>query len=200
MISREDNHSWHSRLTLLGKSVTLIPLGPEHAQALFLTLGDDDEIWRYIPTPRPKSVEEMQEWIAISIAAPGRRPFAVIHNPSGKVVGSTSYVNSSPADRHLDIGWTWYAREHWRTGVNTECKYLLLRYAFETLQCIRVQLRVDERNIRSQTAVERLGCKREGVLRKVQLLYDGHQRNVVIFSMLDDEWPSRKSWFEERLS
>jgi RimJ/RimL family protein N-acetyltransferase len=151
---------------------------------------------------QPQTLAEMQGWIATALEEQqqGRRlPFAVVEHASGQVIGSTSYVNMSYPNWNLDVGWTWYARAHWRTVVHTACKYLLLRYAFETLRCIRVQLRVDARNLRSQRAVERIGGVKEGVLRKVQILHDGHERSVVLYSLLDDEWPARKAWFEQTL-
>ena len=155
-----------------------------------------------LPVRQPATLAEMGEWIetALDEQSKGIRiPFTVIDNASGRAIGSTSYIFMSAANRHLDIGWTWYARESWRTAVNTECKYMMLRRAFDELDCIRVQLRVDLRNLRSQRAVERIGGVRDGVLRKAQILHDGHQRTVVIYSILDEEWPARKAWFEERL-
>ena len=190
------------RVTLTGNHVTLVPLGREHDGALFTALNHDEELWRYIPVRQPATRAEMGEWIetALSEQRQGIRiPFAVIDNASLRAIGSTSYVFMSAENRHLDIGWTWYGREYWRTAVNTECKYMMLRRAFDELGCIRVQLRVDLRNLRSQRAVERIGGVRDGVLRKAQILHDGHQRSVVIYSILDEEWPARKVWFEERL-
>ena len=193
---------YRSPITLRGQYVTLMPLTLEHGEALFRALNGDEELWRYIPVAQPQTLAEMQDWIttALEEQTQGRRlPFAVVEHASGQVIGSTSYVNMSYPNRNLDVGWTWYAREHWRTAVNTECKYLLLRYAFETLRCIRVQLRVDARNLRSQRAVERIGGIKEGILRKSQILHDGHERYVVLYSLLDDEWPTRKAWFEQTL-
>ena len=193
---------FHQPLMLVGEHVILEPMGDHHAGDLLRALDGDEEIWRYIPVPQPRTVMEMRALIASCLQDQARRvrlPFVVLDKTDRKVIGSTSYVNVSPLNRHLDIGWTWYAKSHWRSAVNTECKYLLLRHAFETLGCIRVQFRVDERNERSQRAVERIGGMKEGVLRKVQLLHDGHERNVGIFSILAEEWPARKLWFEERL-
>lgn len=203
MASSELQARYHEPVTLRGRHVHLVPLGPDHAAALFAALGGDEEVWRYIPVAQPRTLAEMQDWVRSSLEeqAHGRRlPFAVVEQGGGEVVGSTSFVSMSAADRHLDVGWTWYAKAYWRSAVNTECKYLLFRHAFETLRCIRVQLRVDERNLRSQRAVERIGGVREGVLRKAQILYDGHERYVVLFSLLDDEWPARKAWFEQVLA
>lgn len=199
---RETDMLYLTPATLRGRNVTLVPLATEHAEGLFHAVGEDEEIWRYMPAPQPRSVEEMRAWIGRSLEeqAHGRRiPFAVIGNEGGEVIGSTGYVNPFAQNRHLDIGWTMYPRARWRSPVNTECKYLLLRRAFEDLRCIRVQFRVDARNERSRRAVERIGGVLEGVLRKAQLLHNGHERDVAIFSILDDEWPERKAWFEHRL-
>lgn len=99
-------------------------------------------------------------------------------------------------NRHVEIGWTWLARACWRTPLNTECKYLLLKHAFEDWQCIRVQLKTDLRNERSQRAIERLGAVREGVLRKAVIVKDGYQRTSVYYSILDDEWAEVKARLE----
>ncbi len=193
---------YRTPVTLEGQHVRLVPLTLEHAASLFRALNGDEELWRYIPVEQPRTLADMRGWIGTALEEhiqQRRVPFAVIETAGALVIGSTSYVNMSPSNRNLDIGWTWYAREYWRTAVNTECKYLLLHYAFETLGCIRVQLRVDLRNLRSQRAVERIGSIKEGVLRKAQILHDGHERSVVLYSLLDEEWPSRKAWFEETL-
>jgi N-acetyltransferase len=189
-----------SPITLEGYGVRLEPLTADHGESLFHAFNHDEELWRYLPVAQPRSLDEMLGWIAKAEweHQQGKRlPFAVIASGSGQVIGSTSYINMSPSNRNLDVGWTWYSRSSWRTGVNTACKFLLLRYAFETLQCIRVQFRVDVRNVRSQQAIERIGGVREGVLRKAQILHDGHERHVVIYSILDDEWPRCKTWFEQ---
>jgi RimJ/RimL family protein N-acetyltransferase len=127
-------------------------------------------------------------------------PFAVIHVPSGRAVGMTRYLNIDAENRALEIGGTWYGLAYQRTSVNTECKYLLLGYAFETLDCVRVQLKTDLRNERSQRAIERLGAVREGVLRNHMILPDGTLRHSVFYSILPEEWPSVRArlaaWLE----
>ncbi len=193
---------YYAPITLRGHYVTLVPLALEHSVALFRALNGDEEIWRSFPVAQPHTLAEMQGWIVTALEDQQQRrrlPFAVVEHASGSVIGSTSYVHMSPPNRNLDVGWTWYARVYWRTAVNTECKFLLLRYAFATLRCIRVQFRVDARNLRSQHAVERIGGIKEGVLRKSQILHDGHERSVVLYSLLDNEWPARKAWFEQTL-
>ena len=189
-------------ITLTGRWVTLEPLAEHHAADLF-AIAQDEEVWRYLFPPTPRHLADMQTWLADALAARARGemlPFAVIWRETGRAIGSTRYMDYSAPDRHVEIGWTWYGRDYWRTPVNTECKYLLLRHAFETLGCIRVQLKTDLRNERSQRAIERLGAIREGVLRKaVVIAKDGHQRWSVYYSILDDEWPTVKSRLEGML-
>jgi RimJ/RimL family protein N-acetyltransferase len=127
-------------------------------------------------------------------------PFVAVHLASGRVAGATRYLNIMPNDRGLEIGGTWYGLDFQRTAVNTECKYLLLKHAFETLGAIRVQLKTDSRNERSQRAIERLGAVREGVLRNHMVLPDGYIRHSVFYSILDSEWPAVKSRLEEWLA
>ena len=189
-------------VTLTGRSVTLEPLAERHAADLF-AVAQDEEIWRYLFPPQPRTLDDMQAWLADALATRARGemlPFAVVWRATGQAIGSTRYMDYSAGDRHVEIGWTWYGRDYWRSPVNTECKYLLLRHAFETLGCIRVQLKTDLRNERSQRAIERLGAVREGVLRKaVVIAKDGHQRWSVYYSILDDEWPTVKTRLEAML-
>jgi RimJ/RimL family protein N-acetyltransferase len=125
--------------------------------------------------------------------------FAVIHLGSGGAIGATRYLEIRPPHRSLEVGGTWYATRFQRTAVNTECKYLLLKHAFEVLGCIRVQFKADARNQRSLRAIERLGAAREGVLRNHYITPDGGYRDSVYFSILDSEWPKVKERLEEML-
>lgn len=134
----------------------------------------------------------MAAWIeqALEELAAGRQiPFAIVDCESGRAVGSTRYLDIQPVNRALEVGWTWIGEAFQRTAINTECKLLLLRYAFETLGAFRVQLKTDLRNERSQRAIERIGATREGVLRQNMLLWDGHRRDSVYYSVLVEEWP-----------
>lgn len=126
-------------------------------------------------------------------------PFAVIHLASGRVAGATRYMELRPAHRGVEIGGTWYGADFRRTAVNTECKYLLLRHAFEVMGCIRVQFKTDLRNERSQRAIERVGAVKEGILRNHMILPDGTYRHSVYYSVLDSEWPAVKVRLEEKL-
>jgi RimJ/RimL family protein N-acetyltransferase len=163
--------------------------------------GQPPEIWTYLARDVFTSVEDAREWIGgtLRLAATGAEvPFAIINLASGRAVGSTRYMDISRPDRRLEIGWTWLAPDLWRTPLNTECKYLLMRHAFETPGCLRVQLKTDLRNTRSQQAIERLGAAREGVLRKhmILALKGNYQRSTVIYSIIDAEWPAVKERLE----
>jgi RimJ/RimL family protein N-acetyltransferase len=134
-----------------------------------------------------------------TLAMEGRLPFAIVLRETGQPVGSTSYFDIRPAHRGLEIGYTWYAQAYQGTHINPENKYLLLRHAFETLGAVRVQLKTDKRNLRSQHAIAKLGAKLEGTLRKHTILENGYIRDTVMFSITDDEWPEVKAGLEARL-
>jgi RimJ/RimL family protein N-acetyltransferase len=189
-------------VTLEGKFVRLEPMSEAHAPGLFL-VGNDPSIWRYMLYGNIDSQEDMAAWVRdiLSRKAAGTdQPFAVLHKESGKVAGATRYLEIRPAHRGLEIGGTWYGVEFQRTPVNTECKYLLLRHAFETLGSIRVQFKADSRNERSLKAIERIGAVREGALRNHMILEDGTYRHSVYFSILDTEWPEVKTRLEAMLA
>jgi N-acetyltransferase len=124
-------------------------------------------------------------------------PFAVVDLASGKELGATRYLEIRVPHKGLEIGGTWYGLNSQRTGVNTECKYLLLKHAFETLGCIRVQFKADSRNERSINAIKRIGAKKEGLFRNHMILPDGTYRHSVFFSILADEWPEVKQKLEK---
>ena len=180
---------------LEGRLVRLEPLRAEQAGSLF-AIAQDEEIWRYLPVEMPRSLEEMQSWVSATLHGAtdgGSIPFVVIHRPTGAVAGSSRYLAVDIANRVISIGWTWYGRAYWRSGVNTECKYLLLRQAFEVLGFNRVQIRTDLRNTRSQGAIARLGAVREGVLREDMIVKGEYKRSSVYFSILASEWPAVKA-------
>lgn len=177
-------------ITLEGKHVRLVPLRTEHAHALF-EAADEDDIWKWIG-PRPRTVEEHARYIrwALDQQILGTQlPFAVIRKSDGVLVGTTRYAHIDPPNRTLEIGYTLYGKGARRTAVNTECKLLLLRHAFETLGANRVWLQTDKRNERSQQAIARLGAMREGELRSERILADGRLRTSVIFGITKDDWP-----------
>jgi len=191
-----------SPVTLVGRSVRLEPLQPQHAEDLYQA-SQDQRIWAYMPLNPSGSLETMTAWIENALREQQTGtilPFAIIDLVSGRAVGSTRYLNIMLHDRGLEIGWTWLMPEVQRTGVNTECKYWLLRHAFETLKMIRVQFKTDSRNLKSQQAIERIGGKREGVLRNHMILHDGYVRHSVYFSIIDSEWPDVKAALEKKIA
>ena len=189
-------------VVLTGKHVKLEPLTEAHINGL-AEIGAGQTFWDFMVYGNIDSTEDMRNWVLdlLSRAEKGTDlPFVAIHIASGRVAGATRYLNIMPRDRGLEIGGTWYGPEFQRTPVNTECKYLLLQHAFETLGCIRVQLKTDLRNERSQKAIERIGAVKEGVLRNHMILPDGRYRHSVFYSILDTEWPDVKSKLEEMLN
>jgi RimJ/RimL family protein N-acetyltransferase len=192
---------WNKPVTLTGKIVRLEPLSEVHIPELTLA-GRDESIWEYMLYANLTNVESMTVWVREMFKRQQigtDLPFAVIHRASGRAAGATRYLEIRPSHRSLEIGGTWYAPEFQRTAVNTECKYLMLKYAFDELKCIRVQFKADVRNERSIRAIERMGAVREGVLRNHYILEDGTFRDSVYFSILDREWPAIKTSLEERL-
>jgi len=186
-------------ISLTGRLVRLEPLSEAHVSDLALA-GADETIWRHMPYGLVTTEPKMRAWVQEILSRQARGTdlvFVVIHLETGRAVGSTRYMDIQPQHRGLEIGGTWYAREHQRTGVNTECKYLLLRHAFEVLGCIRVQLKTDSRNEPSQRAIERIGAAREGVLRNHMIMPDGHFRHSVYYSIVDSEWPQVKARLEQ---
>ena len=185
-------------VVLEGRFARLEPLDLEHAQGLY-AIGQEESIWQYLLRPKLESLEDGQNHIreAQQLAAAGLQiPFAIIEKKTGLVAGSTRYLDLRCSDRGIEIGYTWVGVPYQRTAVNTECKYLLLRHAFEDLGAVRVQLKTDGRNLRSQRAIERLGAVREGVLRKHMALWNGFIRDTVYYSILDGEWPDVKRKLE----
>lgn len=180
---------------LIGSTVRLEPLSEAHTSDLWVA-GQAETIWKYMRYGNKRTREDMRSFILslLDLQALGTDlPFAVIHLESGRAIGMTRYLEIHPANRRLEIGGTWYAVEFQRTQVNTECKFLLLRYAFEELGCVRVQLKADVRNERSIRAIERIGAVREGVLRNHMVLPDGYIRSTIMYSVIDEEWPAVKA-------
>ena len=189
-------------IVLTGTHVRLEPMTEEHIPAL-AEVGVGQPFWHFMLYGDMNSVDDMRNWVKdiLSRAEKGTDlPFVVIHLASGRVAGATRYLNIMPTDRSLEIGGTWYGPDFQRTPVNTECKFLLLRHAFETLECIRVQLKTDSRNERSQQAIERIGAVKEGVLRNHMILPDGYFRHSVFYSVLDTEWQGVKKRLEGMLA
>ncbi|MGF9945463.1 GNAT family protein [Priestia megaterium] len=182
---------------LVGTTVKLVPLEKMHEQGLY-EAAKPKEIWEYLPV-KVHSLSDMNQVIESALKAKqeGRElPFAVFDVESHSIVGSTRFLDISLPNKSVEIGWTWYHPSVWRTRVNTECKYLLLKYCFEELKLHRVQFKTDVRNNRSRKAIKRLGATQEGVIRKHMVLSDGYVRDSVIFSIIDNEWPFVKKRLE----
>jgi len=185
-------------VVLEGRTVRLEPL----------TWGHSDGLWRvaeppiFAITPGPMGEWNRENWdtyMQKTLAMQGRIPFAIVLKETGFPVGTTSYFDIRPEHRGLEIGYTWLGTAYQGTHVNPENKYLLLRHAFETLGAVRVQLKTDKRNLRSQQAIAKLSAKLEGTLRKHSILENGYIRDTVMFSITDDEWPEVKAGLEARL-
>ena len=175
--------------------VRLEPLETHHVPDLFDALGNDDEAWRWMLAKTPKSSADMGAFVETLLQdfLGGRRePYAVIHLQTGRAIGTTSYMDIARADRAVEIGSTIYSRQYWRTAVNTESKLLLLTDAFEVQDYLRVSLKTDGENKRSQVAIKRIGGQYEGVLRSHKIRVDGSSRDTVYFSILQSEWPAVK--------
>jgi RimJ/RimL family protein N-acetyltransferase len=188
-------------VTLSGRIVRLEPLSEAHISSL-AKVGLEEDIWRYMRYGKVETVEQLSNWVRelLDLQALGTDlPFAVISLISGNAIGCTRYMQIDLLNRSLEIGGTWYGLDYQRTQVNSECKYLLLKHAFEKLECIRVWFKTDLRNLHSQRALERLGAVKEGVLRNHMILPDGYIRDSVVYSILPNEWPQIKTRLEAQL-
>src|SRR2546428_8626273 len=186
---------------LEGSHVRLEPLAKAHLAGL-AQVGLEEELWRWIPVP-VRTVEEMAAYIETALQEQERGvslPFALMEKATGRAIGSTRYGNIDRTHRRVEIGWTWVAREWQRTAVNTEAKYLLLKHAFETLGCIRVELKTDSLNEKSRAAILRIGAREEGIFRNHMITASGRIRHTVYFSIIDSEWPVVKGRLEAKLN
>jgi N-acetyltransferase len=187
--------SWLQEVELHTELLYLRPLRAADKPAL-LEAAADGRLWELWYTQVP-GIDTLDVYVdyALSEQAAGRAlPFAVVEKSSGKVIGTTRYCNAEPANRRLEIGYTWYASRVQRSAINTQCKLALLQHAFEQLDAIAVEFRTHWHNQASRAAIARLGAKQDGVLRNHRLEPDGARRDTVVFSILDNEWPSvRKS-------
>jgi RimJ/RimL family protein N-acetyltransferase len=185
---------------LRGERVALEPLAPEHAEGLW-EAAQAEEIWAWL-TPLNASRELFDRWLETSVAATreGREGvFAVRRLEDGAPVGSSRFFNVRPADRVVEIGWTWFNPGVWRSGVNIETKLLLMTHAFEALGCVRVELKTDARNERSRGAMAALPAQFEGIMRNHMIVPGIGQRDSAYFSVIDSEWPAVRAALERRL-
>jgi N-acetyltransferase len=188
-------------VTLEGKHVRLEPLSRDHLDGI-VAAGSYPEIWRWISV-RPEGRDGFDRFIETALeaqAAGTELPFTTFDVASDKIVGGTRYLNISPRDRRLEIGWTWITPSMQRSYVNTEAKFLQLRHCFEELGCRRVELKTDARNARSRAAMERIGAQFEGIGRKQMLTFDGTNRDNAWYAFIDDDWPDVKARLEEMLA
>jgi RimJ/RimL family protein N-acetyltransferase len=189
-------------LTLTGhKWLILEPLERRHEPEL-LEAARDGQLWNhwYTAVAGPDTVTGYMDAALKMRNELGAMPFIVRRKSDGKVVGSTRYFNVDAKNRRLEIGHTWYSKSVQRTGLNTEAKLLLLKHAFETLNCIAVEFRTHWFNFDSRAAISRLGAKQDGVLRNHQISPNGTLRDTVVFSIIASEWPTVKAHLKHELS
>jgi RimJ/RimL family protein N-acetyltransferase len=189
--------TWIEPVTLEGAHVRLEPVGEEHLDDL-LEAAQDDEVWAWLKWHRPRTREDIAAIVADMDGTTLR--FAQVDVESGRAVGFTNYMDVSDVHRTLEVGGTWIGRPWWRTALNTEAKLLIVGHAFEALGANRVALKTDINNVRSQTAIARLGAQREGVIRNQYVRKDGSLRDTVLFSLIPEEWPGVRSRLRERLA
>jgi RimJ/RimL family protein N-acetyltransferase len=173
---------------------------PGHCSELW-AVAQDPELWTWTLV-HPRSQEDLAAYIADALdqEREGKAlPFVVVHHPSGRPAGSTRYGALEPRHGRLEIGWTWLGREWQGTGLNAECKFLLLRHAFEVIGCSRVEFKTDALNVRSRRALLGIGAREEGTLRRHLRRWDGRLRDTVYFSILAEEWADVKLLLERRL-
>jgi N-acetyltransferase len=188
-------------ITLEGSHVRLEPLSESHHDAL-CAVGLDPELWTLIPL-QVLDRDQMMNYIRRELAEQAQGtsiPFATVERSSSKVVGATRFMNIDAANKRVEIGSTWIAKPWQRTAINTEAKYLMMRYAFETLGSNRVELKTDSLNTKSRNAILRIGAKQEGILRSHMVTWSGRLRDTVYFSVIAPEWPEVKAALEAKLA
>ncbi len=194
---------WHLPRPLLGVGLQLTPLRLVDAPGLLAALGDEEdsaEVLAHLSyRVAPGDLVAARARVAAMLANPDQVAYAQ-RRLDGELVGTTSFYEISPATRSVAIGHTWVGRRHWRTGVNTEAKLLMMTRAFEGLDAERVVWHTDIRNLRSQNAIARIGATREGVLRHHRIRFDGSWRDTVQFAMLHAEWPAARDRLQSALA
>ena len=186
--------TWLRPVTLASPRFDLVPLADAHHDDLVEAVRDG-ELWKlwYTSIPEPMAMQREIESRLHLQGGGTMLPFAAIENATGKAVGMTTYLHADAANRRLEIGATWYRLSQQRTGLNSQCKLLLLSHAFETLDCIAVELRTHFFNHQSRRAIERLGAKLDGILRNHQIASNGTLRDTCVYSILAAEWPAVKA-------
>lgn len=190
--------AWVEPVELVGRAVRLRPMRRDDAELLFEAASDPD-LWKWTLVTAMETRADLDAYLESAFAAWDRGtdlPFVIEHLESGRCAGSTRYLDIRPAHKALEIGWTWVTRDFQRTRVNTECKYLLLKHAFETLGANRVQLKTDALNERSRNAILRLGARFEGILRAHSITDTGRVRDTAYYGIIREEWPDVKRRLE----
>ena len=190
--------AWTTPPVLVGEHVRLEPLHRTHVAGLQAATDEALAQHWYTNVPTPEAVATQVE-SALEMQARGEALVFVVRAPDGEVVGTTRYYDLDPATPRLQVGYTWYARRVQRTGLNTEAKRLLLGHAFEAMGCIAVGFQTSWFNHASRTAIERLGAKRDGVIRNHMRHADGSIRDTVTYSIIDSEWPAVKRHLQAKL-
>lgn len=194
-------NTWINHPVILqGTNINLVPLEEKHLEELY-TAAADKELWALIPTDCSErdTFYKTYEFAISERTAGNQYPFVIIHKETNKIIGSTRLFEIYPADKKLEIGWTWITKDYWGTTINLECKLLLLTYCFETLKTNRVQLKTKDTNFRSRKAIEKIGGIFEGILRKDKIVSDGTTRNAAYYSILDDEWEQARTKIQKQI-
>lgn len=192
---------WLNEIQLQGKTVLLEMLSLNHTEQLTEAVKDG-ELWNlwYTSAPEPENVHHYIETALLEFKNGTALPFAIIRKKDNKVIGTTRFMNVDSKNKRVEIGTTWYSKSTQRTGVNTECKYLLLNYAFEKLDCIAVEFRTHIHNNQSRNAIARLGAKQDGILRNHSIDKSGCLRDTVVFSIINSEWNTVKQALEFKMN
>ncbi len=192
---------WLENTELEGNLVKLIPLSRSHKNEL-LEAASDGELWNlwFTSVPSQEKIDDYLDFAFSEQEANRALPFAIIDKKTNKIIGSTRFCNVVESNKRVEIGYTWYSKSYQRTGINTECKYLLLQYAFEKLECIAVEFRTSWYNQASRKAIARLGAKQDGVLRNHQIDSNGILRDTVVFSIINIEWQGVKKLLDFEMS
>lgn len=194
-------NKWLNEIEIQGNLVLLKPLSIEHVEALTQAVKDGKlwELW-YTSAPNPENVKVYIETAVTEYKEDRSLPFVIVRKEDNQIVGTTRFMNANSKHKRLEIGTTWYSKSAQRTGINTECKYLLLKYAFETLNCIAVEFRTHFHNVQSRNAIARLGAKQDGILRNHSIDKSGNLRDTVVFSIINNEWNTVKQSLEFRMN
>ncbi|MFJ3058499.1 GNAT family N-acetyltransferase [Herbaspirillum sp. NPDC087042] len=189
-----------SPITLKGQFANVEPLHPEHHDALIAAVSDG-KLWKlwYTAIPKPENMRaEIERRLQLQQQG-SMLPFVIRRNDTGALCGMTTYMNADAVNRRVEIGSTWYAASAQRTGINTECKLMMLNHAFEDMHCIAVEFRTHWMNQQSRAAIARLGAKQDGILRNHQRMPDGSLRDTVVFSIIESEWPTVRRHLQFKL-